>query len=53
MLADGETTVAHANKQIDISYACSLVKRQQWCMLTVEETAVMHACERRDCIGAC
>ncbi len=30
MLADIETAFAHANKQIDSSYACLLVKRQQW-----------------------
>jgi hypothetical protein len=42
MLADGETTVAHANMQIERSYACLLVKRQHWRMLTVSETSVMH-----------
>jgi hypothetical protein len=43
MLTDGETAVAHANKQIDSSYACLSMKRQQWRMLTVGDTVVMHA----------
>jgi hypothetical protein len=53
MLVNGETALAHANKQIDHSYACLLVKRQHWrmhivgetavCMFAGEETALAHA----------
>jgi ribose 1,5-bisphosphokinase PhnN len=43
MLAGKDTALAHANKQINSSYACLLVRRQHWRMLTVGDTVVMHA----------